>query len=466
MKNDTEKSIPAENEYDESEEKVLLNGLRFQRKININMVRIFFILWISVSLVALVPQLRPAYSVIEKRELHKFPSFSFSAMFSGSYFSDIGLWYSDTFPLRDDFTNINGKIKSIFGISSVEIHGEVASPDAEPEIQNAESASTGTDEAPAPTPAEEPQAEMPASDAVIEQIGAMAIIDNTGYEYYNFVKEATDIYASAISRAADMLSGRTRVFNTVVPTSIAITLDDSVAARINSSNQKTAIDYIHSNLSGNVFSVDSYSALREHRNEYIYFRTDHHWTALGAYYSYAELMKAAGRPIADLSLFKSYTFEGFLGTFYATSKMSPKLGNTPDTIYAYEPPGLEFIHTYEQGFEKDYHIVSDANKLEASDKYLAFICGDHPLGVINNEQITDNSACIIIKESFGNPMVAYLTQSYKTVYVIDYRKIKSVYGGNLINFIDEHPVNDVFFVNNISATRNKQLTNLISEFVG
>ncbi len=440
----------------------LTKSMRFQRKVNIHMVRIFFIIWISVSLVSLVPTLRPSFSVTEKRELHKFPKFSFSALFSGDYFDNIGLWYSDTFPLRDRFVDLGAKMQSAFGIKSVEIHGEVAPDNTEEENVNSKQAGTDPDNTESDVSSENTSGEP---DVVIEKIGAMAIIDNAGYEYYNFDKKNTDIYIEAVSRAADKLAGKARVFNTVVPTSIAVTLDDKIAAKLSSSDQKTAIDYIYGNVSKNTICIDSYNALRKHKDEYIYFRTDHHWTAHGAYYSYCELMKSAGKPIADLSSFKEFKFEGLLGSFYSTSKMSPKLGNTPDTVYAYEPPGLEYIHTYEKGFQKDYHIVSNADKLDYSEKYLTFICGDHPLGVVTNDNVTDNSVCLIIKESFGNAMVAYFTQSYHTVYVVDYRKIKAVYSENLESFVSEHGINDVFFVNNVSATRNRQLVNLISDFV-
>ena len=449
ISNDTEKQP-------ESSEQILLKGLRFQRIINITMVRIFFVLWISVSLIALVPTIRPTFSVTEKRELHKFPKFSFAALASGDYFDDIGLWYSDTFPLRDGFAGINGRLKNMFGIGGVEIHGEAVPANAQTEEDN--SSNQNVSEA-------QPENAQNGNDVVIEKIGAMAIIGNSGYEYYNFNKEATDTYIASVNRAADTLAGRVRVFNTVVPTSIAVTLDENTASKINSSDQKSAIDYIYSNFSQNVISVDCLNTLKKHKDEYIYFRTDHHWTAHGAYYCYRNLMKAAGFNAADLSAFTEYKFEGFLGSFYATSTMNPKLSSAPDTVFAYEPAGLEFIHTYEKGFEKDYHIVSNADKLDASEKYLTFICGDHPLGVITNEGIEDNSSCLVVKESFGNPLVAYLTQNYRTVYVIDYRKIKSVYGGNLISFVDEHQINDVFFVNNISATRNAQLTRIISDFV-
>lgn len=451
-----EPNVPSEPLEALDDEKALVKALRFQRIVNINMVRIFFVALISVSLIALIPSVRPSYSVTEKRELHRFPDFSFRSLFSGSYFDDIGLWYSDTFPLRDSFVSINSKLTNLFGIKSVEIHGDVIKANAVPDSEAIDN----------PSPDTEAVNPEPVPETIIEKIGAMAIIGDTGYEYYNFDKGIADSYISSINRAGELLSGKCRVFNMVVPTSIAVTLDEQVAAKMDSSDQKAAIDYIYTNISDNTVCVDCYNTLKKHKNEYIYFRTDHHWTALGAYYSYVNLMKSAGKTPADISVFKQFVFEGFLGTFYTTSGMSQKLSATPDTVYAYEPPGIEYIHTYEVGFEKDYHIVSNADKLSASEKYLTFICGDHPLGVITNEQITDNSACLVIKESFGNPLAAYLTQNYHTVYIADCRKIKAVYGGNLESFVAEHGISDVFFVNNISATRNRQIANCIADFIG
>lgn len=457
------KEVNTEELQNEDIEKMFVKTLRFQRIININMVRFFFAVLASVSLLGLVPFLRPEFSVTEKRELHKFPKFSFSALFSGDYFDNIGLWYSDTFPVRDGFVAVNTKLNDMFGIGGVEIHGDVVEANAVPakaeEITPDVPETVPAEPEAAPVEPEQPQLE-------IEKIGAMAIVDNVGYEYYNFENESADLYAAAISRAADTLAGKCRVFNTIVPTSVAITLDESIAARMSISDQKAAIDYMYSRMSPNTICVDSYSILKEHSGEYLYFRTDHHWTANAAYYSYTKLMEAAGSVPAQLAAFNEFVFEGFLGTFYTTSNMSSKLAATPDTVYAYGPQGIEFIHTYEVGYEKDYHIVSDVNKLSASEKYLAFICGDHPLGVITNDQIADNSACLIFKESFGNPIVAYFTQNYHTVYVADCRKLYQVYPGTLDSFVTERGIGDVFFINNISATRSKRISRYITDFIG
>ena len=126
----------------EEEIRGIMERLRFQRKININFVRIFFAIFISVSLIAIIPSFRPTVSVSEKRELHKFPEFSFSALFSGDYFDDIGLWYSDTFPCRDDFVSINGIMRSTFGLSSIEIYGDVKPAEKTPDKEEVESEKT------------------------------------------------------------------------------------------------------------------------------------------------------------------------------------------------------------------------------------------------------------------------------------------------------------------------------------
>ena len=85
---------------------------------------------------------------------------------------------------------------------------------------------------------------------------------------------------------------------------------------------------------------------------------------------------------------------------------------------------------------------------------------------MTNPEITDGSSCLVIKESFGNPLVPFLTQNYQTVYVVDYRYINQVFPGTLRQFVDERGIQDVMFINNVSATRSPALVNALSAFVG
>ncbi len=457
-------AIKSEEEQKLDDNMKLLKSFRSQHIVDINMVRVVLIIWIAATVLAILPMFRESYSEIEKRELKKFPQFSWGSFANGDYFNEISLWFSDTFPLRDGFVSLNTKLTNFFGINTVQVHGDVQTGDAIPDISSVQE-STVTDSSHVES-SQESQSESQPQIPAVEQLGAMLIIDNSAYEYYHFNQSVADSYASSVNRAAQILSGKANVYDMIIPTSMAITLPESYSGSTNSSDQKKAIDYMHSLMSPNVSKIDVYSTLLSHKDEYIYFRTDHHWTALGAYYAYCDLMSAKGVAPTELSDFKEYKFEGFLGSFYAESGQKVSLGNTPDYVVAYEPTQLQKIHTYTQSGEINYSIVSNGDDLSAANKYLTFVCGDHPYGVMTNPEITDGSSCLVIKESFGNAMVAYLTQNYQTVHVVDYRYINQVYGGTLNQFVDERGIQDVIFLNNISATRSEALVNAISMFIG
>lgn len=124
------------------------------------------------------------------------------------------------------------------------------------------------------------------------------------------MRGTADLYTSAINRAGTLLAGKTNVYDMIVPTSMGITAPDNVVATINTSDQKKAINYMYSGMGkSGVKTVSIYDTLKARRNEYIFFRTDHHWTALGAYYAYCDFIKAtggyAGRRLIALSFISS-----------------------------------------------------------------------------------------------------------------------------------------------------------------
>ncbi len=461
----------SEEEQNLNDNMKLLKNFRSQHIIDINMVRVFITIWIVATIFALLPMFRPSYSDVEKRDLKKFPKFTFTALASGDYFDEINLWFSDTFPMRDGFVSLNTQLTNTFGINTVQVHGDVVKGDEIPEVDEDSKKDTKKDSAKDSKKDSEkveskPEQTQETPPPAVEQLGAMLIVDNAAYEYYNFSQATADNYIATLNRAAELLDGKAWVYDMIVPTSMAITLPDNFNGNTNSSDQKKAIDYMYSKMNKNVYSVDAYSTLLKHKDEYLYFRTDHHWTALGAYYSYRELMAVKGVKPVPLSTFKEHKFDGFLGSFYSQSGQKTCLGNNPDYVMAYEPLQTNTIQTITKNGTINYRIVSDGNALSSSNKYLSFICGDQPYGIINNPSITDGSACLIIKESYGNAMVAYLTQHFQNVYVVDYRYINQVFPGTIVQFVDERKIGDVFFVNNISATRSAGLVSAIAAFVG
>ena len=299
-----------------------------------------------------------------------------------------------------------------------------------------------------------------------QTLGALLINGDTAYEYYNFSRETADKYVAAVNRAAALLNGKAQVFDMIIPTSMGITAPVSLVSSVNTSDQKKAIDYMHSQLKKPVKFVPLYNMLKSHSKEYIYFRTDHHWTALGAYYSYCELMKSMGVTPNPLESYVKHEFTGFLGSFYTSSGKLPQLSAKPDTVYAYQPAETNSIKIRSnKGVWYNSNIISDMSTASASNKYITFIKGDNAHSVINNPNVKNGKVCLVIKESFGNAFVPFLVPHYQYVYILDYRYFNKIDNRGLVQFQIDSNAKDVIFINNISATRNKTLVGYIDDFV-
>lgn len=425
-----------------------------------------------ICTVFLIIPLRPSVSETEKRELAAFPEFSFSALADGSYFSDISLWFSDTVPFRDTLVGWNIKLQNFLGTSGAErgFQEAVKNNDEIPEvIPSPEAAVTdenGEDikeyETLAPEEITFPEADN--APALIEQLGYIAVCGDAGYEYYNFVQSTADNYVKALNTASAKFSGQADIYASIAPGSTDITLDDDNRAKLSSSvsDQKKAISYMLGSTASGIKKFDCFDNLKLHRNEYIYFRTDHHWTALGAYYAYEEFCKTKGITPLKISDFEVNSFDGFLGTFYNDSNNHPALGANPDRVDTYAPP-CEYTTTLTKndGSTQSWFLLYDESSAPASLKYGTFIGGDNPLTTITNTSKADGETCLVVKESYGNAFVPFLVYHYKTVYVIDYRH----YNKSLSAFLSENPVDDIIFMNNISMTRNADLVNKMSAFI-
>lgn len=428
-----------------------------------------------LCILGLILPLRPEESEVEKRKLAEFPKFSLESLFNGSYFSGIGEWYSDTFPGREFMISLNSKIKSHYGKSDMIIHGGADKADEIPDeyvppeddvLKDFENDTTQpeTSTEPIKKPDEEitdsnqptqPQTpSQPSTDATSQSFGGVLVYGNRAYEYYNFNKSTANQYIAVINKQADNLKGKANVYDIIVPTSIGITLPDKIKAQVNSSDQKKAIDYFYSGLNSNVKKVDVYNTLMNHRNEYIYFNTDHHWTALGAYYAYEQYTLASGKATIPLNYYTEVKYDGFLGTFYGDTGKLPELESNPDTVYAYKPNSKATMYFVDKsGNKHNWPIIMDVSRYGKSMKYNAFIGGDNPFTEITNPDVTDGSSVVVVKESFGNAFVPFLVENYHKVYVIDYR----YYGKSISDFVVKNNVKDVIYINNISATRNASL---------
>lgn len=291
------------------------------------------------------------------------------------------------------------------------------------------------------------------SDAKIKDYKGVVVVGDTAYELYTYRENSAKAYAKVVNKLAKQLDGKAQVYDMVIPLSSGITFPDNLQDQVDSTNQREAMTKIMDQMSDKVQTVDIYDALMSHRTDYIYFRTDHHWTALGAYYAYTALCESMGIEPEALEDYETVDFEGFLGSFYNDTE-SEKLKKNPDTVTAYIPKAETKMHvTPAKGEEYDWDLINDVNTYGASLKYSTFIASDNPFTVIKNQELSDGSSCIVVKESFGNAFVPFLADHYQTIYVVDYR----YWNGNLADLAKKKEVKDVILLNNLSMIRNQYL---------
>ena len=419
-------------------------------------IGLFAIALLGGCLLAQIPSLRPSYSEEEKRELAKFPEYSAQTLADGSFFSGISLWFSDTFPFREQLVALNAAVESLHGKTAIQISGNVMEGDEIPDDTE-----TAEDE-----PIEEPPVEEgfhdddgidenytdPEDPGAVQKFGAVLQVGDTAYEYYGFSESAAHAYASMVNDTAAALGENAQVYTMVVPNSMGVMLPDSLRGSIKTGDQEKAIDFIYAQMGEQVQTVPIYAPLRAHRSEYIYFRTDHHWTALGAYYAYTKLASVKEWEPNELSRYETVSYGPFLGSFYSHTGKSAALAANPDELIAYKP-FYENTYTYwdRSGTAHKAQLVTDVSTWSKSSKYSAFIGGDQPYGEIHNASLTDGSACVILKESYGNAFVPFLAAHYENTYVVDYRYWK----GKLPALVAEKGISDVYFVNNIMAAQTK-----------
>ena len=183
--------------------------------------------------------------------------------------------------------------------------------------------------------------------------------------------------------------------------------------------QKKSIDTMYGNMGSKVNTIDILGALTEHKGEYLYYRTDHHWTSLGAYYAYAAYMESIGMTPNALSSYETIKTTGYIGSLYALcAKPKPaSLKTNPDDTIG-RVPHVEYTLTY--GSTLDPTTKGSALN-PAALGYLRFINGDQPVTKIVTEN-KNGRQLAVFKESFGNAVVPYLIDHFEEIYVIDIRE--------------------------------------------
>ena len=262
----------------------------------------------------------------------------------------------------------------------------------------------------------------------------------------------TEQYAKTLNGYDAILGDDVKIYTLLVPSPAAFYLPKEYARH--SYNEPRYIEKTYGQLSAGIQGLNVYDVLAKHKDEYIYFRTDHHWTVLGAYYAYVTFIRAAGMKPRPLSDFKRKVHDDhYVGTWFGRTR-SMDLKRSPDRVDYYVPDTEHSVEMYQTKDPK--RAVPGLFIREKAPNYGIFLGGDFPLMVAKTPH-KNGRRVLVVKNSLGNPFVVWLLSHFEKIIVIDYRYFKA----NILDVIEEHEVTDLVFINGILTSSTEVHTSLI-----
>lgn len=235
----------------------------------------------------------------------------------------------------------------------------------------------------------------------------------------------------------------------LVPTS-GLVMQEKLPKNARLFDQAKYIDQVQKAMKDYNF-VDVRDTLMDHNDEYIYYKTDHHWTSAGtclAYDVWSE--RTGGEAETEDGLVKNVVSDKFRGSLY--SKILDA-DSAYDEIWTY---GLQKDDAFGSkdctvtiDEKQQLDSIYDDEKLQKKDKYAYFLSGNYGQVHIQNQKAASKAKgknILIIKDSFANSFVPFVTQDYENIYMVDLR----YYNGDMKSYLQEHNITDVLVLYNIS----------------
>ena len=334
-------------------------------------------------------------SETENRTLAQWPEFTWEALKDGSYTKKVEEYFADQFPMRDEWTGL--KAQSEHAIGKTEFNDIYLS---------------GKDTLIS-------KVETPDQELLDKTLGYLdrLIANHPGHVTLGLIPSAAEIWK------------------------------DKLPAGAQSWDQKAFLESLDTL---EIPTVDFWSALTEHAEEEIFYRTDHHWTSLGAFYGANAVLESMGKEPLDKEAFTpEIASDSFYGTLYSQSGVH---WMAPDRIeYWVKDEGLQ-ITSWRTGKPAEAPLY-DRSYLEKKDKYSSFLGGNQPLCVLKNEALEDAGKVLIVRDSYSDSLAPFLAQRFSEVNLMDFRQ----YRGSLSQYAAENEIDEIlvlFSIPNFITDRN------------
>lgn len=323
------------------------------------------------------------FSDNENRVLQTAPELNGDTILDGSFQSKLSKYLSDQFPARDLWTAVGTKIKLSVGFSDI----------------------------------------------------GGAYIGKDGY----YMEKITDADFSLDRYRENLASIKSFIDASGLPSTVVLVpaagtvLSDKLPANAQMYDPSLMYSVASDCLGDSARLPDLYSALRDHADEYIFYRTDHHWTTMGALIAYNCIMQDNGAYTGELQKVS----DSFLGTTYSKTLDSAA---KPDEVYI--APISDSLAVTADG--KDIEVY-DMSALEKKDKYTVFFGGNRAMMLISGGA-QNGKTLLVIKDSFANSLAPFLTADYENILMLDLR----YYNGSVKSLLASAGVTDIMFVGEMS----------------
>ncbi len=345
-------------------------------------VSVLFILFLGAAFVWNLILPDKAFSESENRYLQTFPSFSVSSLLRGDFTQKAESWCADQFLLRDRWISLKARLELLQGKKE---NNGVFLCEGERLLE---------------------PFEMPAP-------------------------AVTDRQSAAVEHLTQNL--KVPVTLGIIP-SAAELYREYLPEGVRNDSQRAAIDRICART--HTASADLLTTLKAHKEEYIYYRTDHHWTSLGAYYGYTALSETLGFTPASLSSFDIKTVsDAFCGTAYSSSGF---FWVSPDSMQTFLDSPQELRVLRYDTDDPVSGVLYDETMLQTKDKYRFYLGGNTPLAVIETGN-TDLPSLLIVRDSYTDCLVPFLLAHYSQIHLIDLR----YYRESISEYVESNGIDSV-----------------------
>ena len=353
----------------------------------------FSIVFCAILIVTMgVCLLKPAasFSENENRTLAQMPKLSVESVLSGSFMKGLEEYTTDQFPVRDQIVSVKAHMERMSG--KQENNGVFFAKDGY-------------------------LIEKPSTQDLKVATGSINAVKKLG------------------------MLGRYNVSLLLVPTAYEV-LQEKLPAHTYTPVQRQVAQLAEDSLSGfGVTFVDPTDALMARKDDYIYFRTDHHQTAQGSFLVYEALCKKLGiTPYAEDDFVKENVSNKFYGTMWSKAAL---FDAEPDTVSLYRP---KFDIDYDVNYvleNKQSDSMYEMSWLDSKDKYSVFFDGNHPIVTIGTSNKNGKSIAVF-KDSYANSIVPLLANHYEQVHMIDLR----YFNANPLEYLDSNGISDVLVLYN------------------